>query len=157
VTFTDGSSDEFDLILLATGYQHRVPVAQRYFGNEQHPDLYLNCFSREHEGLFGVGFVETNSGAYQLFDQQAHLVAAFLAEHAANTAAAGEFEHRIRTDHPDLSNGLKFDASARHLGYVDSDAYLKYVKKVAREQGWSLHSPASRPAAPSATPAAVGA
>ena len=155
VTFTDGTSDEFDLILLATGYQHRVPVAQRYFGDVQHPDLYLNCISREHEGLFGVGFLETNSGAYQLFDQQAHLIAAFLAEHAANTAGAGEFEHRIRTDRPDLSNGLKFDASPRHRGYVDSDAYVKYLKKVAREQGWPLESPASRRAATAGSAVAV--
>jgi hypothetical protein len=28
VHFTDGTSDDFDLILLATGYVHKVPVAQ---------------------------------------------------------------------------------------------------------------------------------
>ena len=146
VTFTDGTSDEFDLIVLATGYRHQVPVAQRYFGDEQHPDLYLNCFSREHDRLFGVGFLETNSGAYQLFDQQAHLIAAYLDERARNTRRADEFAARIRSERPDLSNGLKFDSSPRHIGYVDSDAYVKYIKKVAREQGWPLQSPATRTA-----------
>ena len=151
VTFTDGTSDEFDLILLATGYRHQVPVAQRYFGDEQHPDLYLNCFSREHDRLFGVGFLETNSGAYQLFDQQAHLIAAYLDERARNTRRADEFAARIRSERPDLSNGLKFDSSPRHIGYVDSDAYVKYIRKVAREQGWPLQSPATRTAVPCVT------
>lgn len=141
VTFTDGTSDEFDLILLATGYRHRVPVAQEYFGDEQHPDLYLNFASREHAGLFGVGFIETNSGAYQLFDQQAHLIAAFLADSATGSGAARRFQERIRADHPDMSNGLRFDSSPRHRGYVDSDAYAKYLRTLSRELGWPLQSP----------------
>jgi len=141
VTFTDGTSDEFDLILLATGYRHRVPVAQEYFGDEQHPDLYLNFASREHAGLFGVGFIETNSGAYQLFDQQAHLIAAFLADGTRGGATARRFQERIRTDRPDMSNGLRFDSSPRHRGYVDSDAYAKYLRTLSRELGWPLQSP----------------
>ncbi|EPJ34884.1 hypothetical protein STAFG_8074 [Streptomyces afghaniensis 772] len=40
--FTDGTSDHFDLVLLATGHIHKVPVAQRYFDDDQHPDLYLS-------------------------------------------------------------------------------------------------------------------
>lgn len=76
VTFTDGTSDRFDLILLATGFRHAVPFAQEWFGDPQHPDeLYLNTFSRRHEGLYAVGFIETISGAYHLFDRQAHLLA----------------------------------------------------------------------------------
>ena len=81
-----------DLILLATGYVHKVPVAQRYFGGEQHPDLYLSSFSREHEGLFGVGFVETNSGAYQLFDAQAQLIASFIRDAKAGLPTAERFD-----------------------------------------------------------------
>lgn len=76
--FTDGTHHEFDVILLATGYKHKVPVAQKYFGDEQHPDLYLSTFSREHEGLFCVGFVETNSAAYGLFDTQSQMLAGYI-------------------------------------------------------------------------------
>ncbi|MFE9324231.1 flavin-containing monooxygenase [Nocardia sp. NPDC052278] len=152
VRFTDGGSDEFDLVLFATGYRHRIPVAQQYFGNEQHPDLYLNCFSREHPGLFGVGFIETNSGAYQLFDQQAHMIAGFLDDRGHNPARAEAFAQRISTDRPDLSNGLRFDASPRHTGYVDADAYVRFIRKLARTCGWSLTSPA-----PTQTPVQVSA
>ncbi|CCK24849.1 flavin-binding monooxygenase-like protein [Streptomyces davaonensis JCM 4913] len=136
VHFTDGTSDDFDLILLATGYVHKVPVAQRYFGDEQHPDLYLSSFSREHEGLFGVGFVETNSGAYQLFDRQAQLIASFIRDGRAGLPTAERFARMIRGDRPDLSGGLKFVDSPRHTGYVHSEAIVKYLGKVAEGMGW---------------------
>ncbi|WEH13344.1 NAD(P)/FAD-dependent oxidoreductase [Streptomyces sp. VNUA24] len=136
VRFTDGTSDEFDLILLATGYVHRVPVAQKYFGDEQHPDLYLSSFSREHEGLFGVGFVETNSGAYQLFDSQAQLIASFIRDTRAGLPTAERFARRIRADRPDLSGGLRFVDSPRHTGYVHSEAFVKHLGKVAGDLGW---------------------
>ena len=138
VTFTDGTSDDFDLILLATGYQHAVPFAQELFGDAQHPDeLYLNSFSRSHSGLCAVGFLETNSGAYQLFDRQAHLVAGYLDSRAAGDPRAGVFEDRIRTDHPDLTSGLEFDKSPRHKGYVDSDAFMAFLKKTGEEFKWT--------------------
>ncbi|MFJ3307317.1 flavin-containing monooxygenase [Streptomyces sp. NPDC086549] len=136
VHFTDGTSDDFDVILLATGYVHKVPAAQRYFGDEQHPDLYLSAFSREHEGLFGVGFVETNSGAYQLFDIQAQLIADFIHDTRHGLPTAERFAHMIRSDRPDLSGGLRFVESPRHTGYVHSEAIVKYFAKVAAGMGW---------------------
>jgi hypothetical protein len=148
VYFTDGTSDDFDLILLATGYVHKVPVAQRYFGDEQHPDLYLSAFSRQHQGLFGVGFVETNSGAYQLFDTQAQMIAGFIDDEQRGRPAAGRFAEMIRTDRPDLSGGLRFVDSPRHTGYVDSGAFVKYLGKVASQMGWRTNglAPSVRPA-----------
>ncbi|GAB3819130.1 NAD(P)-binding domain-containing protein [Tessaracoccus terricola] len=137
VTFTDGTAADFDVVLLATGYRHAVPFAQDLFGDPQHPDeLYLNSFSRRHSGLCAVGFVETNSGAYQLLDRQAHLVAGYLDERARGSEVAARFEQRIRTDRPDLTSGLKFDRSPRHKGYVDSDAYVAALDAVAAEFGW---------------------
>ncbi|WP_369166524.1 flavin-containing monooxygenase [Streptomyces sp. R28] len=136
VHFTDGTSDDFDLILLATGYVHKVPAAQQYFGDEQHPDLYLSSFSREHEGLFGVGFVETNSGAYQLFDAQAQLIASFIRDARSGLPTAERFARMIRSDRPDLTGGLRFVDSPRHTGYVHSEAIEKYLAKVAAGMGW---------------------
>jgi len=149
VSFTDGTSADFDLILLATGYVHKVPVAQKYFGDEQHPDLYLSAFSREHQGLFGVGFVETNSGAYELFDAQAQLIAGFIDDQQQGRPSARRFAEMIRTDRPDLSGGLKFVDSPRHKGYVDSGAFVKHLGKVASRMGWRTHGlePAARSAA----------
>lgn len=150
VYFTDGTRDDFDLILLATGYVHKVPVAQKYFGNEQHPDLYLSAFSRDHQGLFGVGFVETNSGAYQLFDTQAQLIAGFIDDQRQGRPTARRFAEMIRADRPDLSGGLKFVDSPRHTGYVDSVAFVKYLGKVAKQMGWRTEglAPSEQPVKP---------
>ncbi len=136
VTFTDGSTEEMDLILLATGYRHRVPYAQQLFGDEQHPDLYLTAFSR-HPGLFGVGYIETNSGAYALMDLVAHLVAGHIADRTERPQQWAAFQERISTDRPDLSGGIRFVNSPRHRGYVDSAALKDYLRKVAADQGWT--------------------
>ncbi|MFJ4671539.1 flavin-containing monooxygenase [Kitasatospora purpeofusca] len=136
VTFTDGTQDHFDLILLATGYRHKVPYAQKYLTDEQHPDLYLSAFSREHTGLFGVGYVETNSGAYKLFDMQAQMIAGFIQDTALGKPSAERFARLIRADRPDLSGGLKFVDSPRHKGYVDSVALVKYLRKLISSMGW---------------------
>ena len=137
ITFTDGTSDEFDLVLLAIGYRRSVPFAQELFGDPQHPDnLYLDAFSTQHPGLCAVGFIESNSGSYGLLDRQAYLVAGYLAERAAGSEKAARFEERIRQDRPDLTSGIKFDASPRHQGYVDADAFVAHTDAVATEFGW---------------------
>ncbi|MEU1183162.1 NAD(P)/FAD-dependent oxidoreductase [Streptomyces sp. NPDC005820] len=156
VHFTDGSSDDFDLILLATGYVHKVPAAQKYFGDEQHPDLYLSSFSREHEGLFGVGFVETNSGAYQLFDTQAQLIASYIRDARSGLPTAERFARMIRSDRPDLTGGLKFVDSPRHTGYVHSEAIVKHLGRIAAGMGWRTTGlPPRANAVPSRTDEAV--
>jgi len=137
VTFSDGTTEDVDLVLLATGYRHRVPFVQRYFGDEQHPDLYLTAFARE-PGLFGVGYVETNSGAYGLMDVLAHMVAAHIADRTDRPERWRSFEERIRSDRPDLSGGIRFVDSPRHRGYVDSAAFKEYLHKVAADEGWEV-------------------
>src|SRR6188474_2441067 len=54
VTFTDGTSVEVDVIMLATGYVHKVPFAQELVGSEQHPLMYMTAFSRT-PGVYGIG------------------------------------------------------------------------------------------------------
>jgi hypothetical protein len=148
VTFTDGTAEDFDLIICATGYQHTVPYAQEYFGGGQHPDLYLTAFSREHPGLFGVSFIETNSGAYPHFDTAAQMIASYLDDQARRPEAARHFAGMIATDRPDLSGGIRFDHSARHEGYVDAHALGRYREAVFKRMGWQRrHDPAPEPAA----------
>lgn len=114
------------------------PSPRNFSGDPQHRDeIYLNSFSRQHAGLCAVGFLETNSGAYQLFDRQAHLIAGYLAATEAGDPRAKTFSARIRDDHPDLTSGLEFDTSPRHKGYVDSDAFMSVLIRTGKEFGWS--------------------
>jgi cation diffusion facilitator CzcD-associated flavoprotein CzcO len=147
VTFADGTRDDFDLIIFATGYQQSVPYAQAYFSPEQHPDLYLTSFSREHAGLFGVSFIETNSGAYRHFDGAAQMIASYLDDQDRRPPQARQFAAMIAADRPNLSGGIAFDGSARHVGYVDAHALGRYRETVFRRMGWQQRNdPAVAPA-----------
>ena len=138
VTFVDGSTEDFDVIIYATGYLHTVPYARRYFPSDQLPDLYLTTFSREHPGLFGVGYLETNSGAYQHFDASAQMIASYLDDQDRRPDRAREFAAMIVTDRPDLSGGIRFDTSPRHHGYVDAHALTHYRESVFAQMNWDI-------------------
>jgi len=137
VTFTDGTSVDVDLIMLATGYLHAVPYAQDLLGDEQHPDMYLTAFSKN-SGIYGVGFVETNGAAYVLMSQLSAMIAAHIADKTERPEKWAAFEHQIATDQPDLSHGIKFVDSPRHKGYVDGIAITKYIKKTGKHMGWNI-------------------
>ena len=137
VTFTDGTTEDIDLIMFATGYKHAVPYAQDLAGSEQHPDMYLTAFSR-HKGLYGVGFVETNGAAYLLMSQLAAMVAAHIADRTERPERYAEFERVIATDEPDLTRGIKLVNSPRHQGYVDGVAITKYLKRTSKRMGWAI-------------------
>jgi len=137
VTFTDGTSVDVDLIMLATGYVHKVPFAQDLMGSEQHPLMYMTAFSRN-SGVYGVGFVETNGAAYVLMSQLSAMIASHIADKTARPQKWAEFEQRIQTDEPDLSRGIKFVDSPRHQGYVDGIAITKYIKKTAKQMAWDV-------------------
>jgi hypothetical protein len=136
VTFVDGSSEDFDLIICATGYLHTIPYARQYFPSAELPDLYLTSFSRQHPGLFGVGYLETNSGAYHHFDGSAQMIASHLDDQDRRPDRAAEFAALIAQDHPNLSGGIKFDTSPRHHGYVDAHALTKYRESIFNRMGW---------------------
>lgn len=151
VTFTDGRSEEVDEIIAATGYRHGIPYASEVFGPGR-PDLHLTAFSRDHEGLFAVGLIETNSGAYGHLDGVAQLVAAHLDDRVHDPERYRRFRDLVRTDHPDLSSGIRFDGSPRHEGYVDADAFTRYRRKIVERMGWSTRLPERVPAQAGARP-----
>lgn len=139
VVFADGTRERVDVIILATGYRHVIPYAQEYFGSEQHPDdLYLSIFSRKYPNLFAMGYIETNSGAYQLFDLASQVLAGYLYDERHDVAQADRFDQLIRAHHPDLSGGIRFVDSPRHKGYVDSTALKQMYLRVLKELHWAV-------------------
>ncbi|WP_312373841.1 flavin-containing monooxygenase [Pseudomonas oryzihabitans] len=142
VVFRDGSRETLDLVLYATGYRWSCRYAADYF-SWQHgrPQLYLSIFSREHRNLFGIGYLETNSSAYKLFDQEAHLIACHLADQLQRPHQAREFQTLIQQDDPDLSGGIRFVDSPRHAVYLEVHALQKYLRQLRRRLGWSDLTP----------------
>ncbi|WP_458690627.1 flavin-containing monooxygenase [Nocardia tengchongensis] len=142
VRFTDGTSEEVDLILYATGYDWEIPYAEKYFHwSEGRPDLYLSVFNREHRNLFGLGYIEVNSSAYTLFDHVSNVVAQYLHDQDYNPSRAADFDRLIATDRPKLNGGIKFLATARHRSYVDAHAYHGYLATLRKRLGWRNLTP----------------
>lgn len=138
VIFKDGSSQEFDLVLLATGYQSRMPFLneQEIEYKSQRPDFYLTMFSRSNPSLMGIGFFETNSAAYRLFDAMAHTISQYLQDMRDNPERAHAFFQRAQSDKPDLSGGVSYVKSKRHANYVNKDRYKAYLQQTWKKMGW---------------------
>ncbi|MEO3783928.1 NAD(P)-binding domain-containing protein [Actinocorallia sp. B10E7] len=138
VCFTDGTSEEVDLVLYATGYDWSIPyVPEKYFRwRDGRPELYLTAFNREHRNLFGVGYLEVNSSAYTLFDHVSDLVAQYLHDQEHDPGRAARFEEMIERDEPELGGGIRFVDSARHRSYVDAKAFRGYLARVRGRMGW---------------------
>lgn len=131
VVFIDGSREQIDLIITATGYHHSVPFLDEDvidFKNGR-PDLYLNMFSRKHKNLAVLGFIEFASAAYKSFTEMAELI-------VADITAAPEKLAQLKLSHqPDLTGGHKYLPTKRNANYVDVDTYLKILNGVKKDVG----------------------
>jgi cation diffusion facilitator CzcD-associated flavoprotein CzcO len=135
VHFVDGTSEDVDLILWATGYDKRFPFLaeqdlDRLGNNSEALDLYLGVFHRRHTDLFFMGLFETDGAAYGLFGQQAALTAGYL-DPALDPAKRTTFDHLRTSDRPDLRGGVRYIASPRHDYYVKGNVYERALRKAA--------------------------
>lgn len=137
VVFVAGRRERVDLVICATGYKHSIPYlpedAVEWRGSR--PRLYLNLFSRRQPAVMGMGFMETDGGAYKLFDEMANVVAQHAADRLRNPARAARFD-AIKAEDPDLSGGVRYLATDRHGNYVQHDAYLAELGRLRRRMAW---------------------
>lgn len=138
VVFKDGSREEVDLVLCATGYRWDIPYVEEaeFSWKGGRPDLFMNLFSRENKQLFALGFMETNGGAYKLFDNMADLIARAILADRDEGGEAARFAKLARTSRPDLSGGVQYVGSDRHATYVNIDAYQKAMKSLRKTMNW---------------------
>jgi cation diffusion facilitator CzcD-associated flavoprotein CzcO len=129
VRFVDGESADYDLILLATGYQLDYPFLDRGLLNwpdaADAPRLYLNVFHPDRPNLFMMGMVEAAGLGWEGRNQQARLVAGYLRHRLAGTAAADAFD-RVRRERATarVDGGYDYLRLARMAYYVNKTAYL---------------------------------
>lgn len=138
VFFKDGSSVQVDEVLLATGYQMRVPYLDEAELEKSggHVSHFLTVFSRRHESLFTLGYVELNGALYPHLDRLAALVAEYARARQHDPDAARHFRNIVRTARLDLSGGVRYVKSQRHDFYCDNDALERATLHVFRRAGW---------------------
>jgi cation diffusion facilitator CzcD-associated flavoprotein CzcO len=143
VHFRDGSSGEYDMVLLATGYTLDYPFVAREALNWTgwSPKLFLNIFPPSFNGLYVMGMIEASGIGWQGRYEQAELIASYL---AATPAQQAEFRRRAAAEPwPDLTGGYKYLGLERMSYYVNKDAYRGAVRTAAA--GLRSGEPAAAP------------
>jgi cation diffusion facilitator CzcD-associated flavoprotein CzcO len=129
VHFADGQAVEYDLILMATGYLLDYPFIAREHLNwpadRDAPQLYMNIFHPEHDNLFMMGMIEATGLGWEGRNQQARLVALYIRQRLAGSAAASRFD-QLKRDRcgQALDGGYRYIKLPRMAYYVNKDVYL---------------------------------
>ena len=131
VHFRDGSADEYDTVLLATGYTLDYPFVDRaaLSWTGMAPRLYLNIFPPSFNGLYVMGMIEASGIGWQGRYEQAELIAAYLSAIERDPARATAFRARVTGERwPDLTGGYRYLGLERMAYYVNKDAYRRAVR-----------------------------
>ncbi|RNL80119.1 NAD(P)-binding domain-containing protein [Nocardioides marmorisolisilvae] len=130
VHFTDGTSDEFDVIVYATGYNITFPFFDRDFlsAPDNHLPLYKRMYKPGMEDLTFIGFAQSTPTLFPFVESQARLAAAHLVG-AYALPGVEEMERVIVEDEQKyIGHVLK---TARHTQQVDYFIYEHDIR--ARE------------------------
>jgi hypothetical protein len=132
VAFADGSEEEVDTIVYATGYRATVPCLDDNGAGVLRADrLFLNIFPADHPNLFVIGQFETDGAAYPVFSRQAEMVARLI---ALGPERSAHWLTRARAARqPDLTDGVRYVDTPRHSYYVQFDAYNHYLDKLLKK------------------------
>lgn len=131
VYFVDGSSEEYDLILLATGYKLYYPFIDKTLLNWKGacPNLYLNVFHPERNNLFVLGMIEASGIGWEGRNEQAKLVAKFIYHNEQKDGKAQKFVQTKKEPFPALNGGFNYLKLDRMAFYVHKDTYREAVTK----------------------------
>jgi hypothetical protein len=147
VFFNDGSSEEVDLIVFATGYKVTYPYMDKdlFEWISKYPDLYLSSLHREFDNVCCLGLHQTDGGAYDFFTLQADMMCNFILDQEQRPKLAAKFRTLKKSDRPDLSGGIEYVDSARHATYVKKSVFKAYSNKLMRRFKWKSFGTDSPP------------
>lgn len=131
VEFSDGTSEEFDTIIMATGFRIHIP-----FVDEEHldwrdgrPDFYLLAFSPRYDDLFIAGMTDGTGGHFPTVELQSRVIAGYLAARERDPEAARRFDEVKRRRDVDITGGIKFLDSPRNLTQFELLTYLRVLRE----------------------------
>ncbi|MEM6348603.1 MAG: NAD(P)-binding domain-containing protein [Bacteroidota bacterium] len=136
VRFADGSSEQIDLIVAATGYKRVFPFLEeeqldKKAGKEI--DLYLEVFSKKYDDLFFVGGIEVSSAIFGLLNLQGELIASYLKAQEADKQSYQAFLQDKRQKDLNLKGKNKYIDSLRHQRYTDKKLYRNLLSQQIRK------------------------
>lgn len=124
-SFDDGSECQPDVIVFATGYRHRVPLAEPWVGwRDGRPELLLNMFPLHIDDLYVLGLFETAGAAFPILSLQAELAALCIQRSASPTA--GVLARLLAG--LDQSSLRSFIPTSRHAISVERTSYVRALE-----------------------------
>lgn len=132
VLFSDGSSEQVDALIYATGYNIEFPFFDPGFFNisDNQLPLFKRIFLPEHANLFFIGFAQVLPALLPFPREQLKLIEAYLQGHYALPAT--DQMHRITQQDQQRYSG-HFYKAARHTMQVDSIKYAFEMKKELKQ------------------------
>ncbi|MBX7119011.1 MAG: NAD(P)-binding domain-containing protein [Gemmatimonadaceae bacterium] len=140
VTFADGASADYDVILQATGYALHYPFIDRaalaWAEGAPAPRLWLNVMHPEDDTLFLMGMVEASGLGWQGRYDQAELVALYLKRLGERHPAALAIQREKRAWRGErVDGGYAYLPLDRMAYYVHKDSYLAALRRHLRALG----------------------
>lgn len=134
VRFADGTREPFDVIVCATGFRISFPFIDRQWLNweQGRPNLYLNVFHPYYDNLCVAGLIQPDSGQWGLVDYQTQLIARFWHACEQKAPAARRFKQLKASPPPELSHGIRYVDSPRHLLEVEHFSYRRRLQRLLR-------------------------
>jgi hypothetical protein len=130
VLFEDGSEENIDTIIYATGYHLSFPFIEPKYLNwspeRPTPDLFLYIFNPYLDNLFVIGMVNPLGAHWTVYEDQGRLVTAYLKVKDKKLKTVQDFERRkmtFRSEDNSIFNGL--NNFPKHPLIVDKIKYTR--------------------------------
>ena len=138
VKFVDGTTEAIDVLIYATGFNITFPFidSEKYLNwRDGRPDLYMHAFHREYDNLFVIGLIQPDSGQFWIADLQAQVMVGYLKAMAVGSPEAQAFKQTKATAYPELSGGVSYVDSTRHLLEIAHHVYKRIMKAHIKQLG----------------------
>lgn len=131
ILFSDGSTEDIDLIIYATGYDIRFPFLDNQILNPKDNEvpLYKRVVHPDYPGLYFVGLVQPWGPLNPLSESQCEWVADLISAVGVLPDVA-EMKRAIISERDSMRK--RYATSVRHTIQVDFYPYLKTLRKVRR-------------------------
>jgi len=151
VRFTDGSEEEVDLVVYATGYSLNFPFLdqKQIIDGKGHSKLALNIFHPDWDDFFAVGLVNANGSMWRLADRQAQLIAGYIQARQFRPRRADKLRKYLASLAGLAADGRpisgRFMDTARHSLEADYHQYQRLMKRLTRKLGAAITRPVRIP------------
>lgn len=130
IWFKDGSKEEVDVVIYATGYDRDFPFIDSALleWSSAIPDLFLHSTPRNLDNLLFMGFINAAGGLGDGLKTQGSYVVSYTRAYFSQTVGLKKFLNAKRNDVPDIGQNY-FVKSHRHLWEADLWKLLAQMRK----------------------------